>query len=99
MQIRLDRNLPIALTDQIKGQITYAVSIGLLPAGGRLASVRALAEELQVAPMTIAHAYRELAAEGVILTRPGAGTFVADISGLDEPHVSAAAREQPAPDR
>ena len=93
MQIRLDRNLPIPLADQIKGQIIYAVSTGLLPAGARLPSVRTLSGQLDVAPMTVAHAYRELAEEGIIFTRTGAGTFVADISGLDELQLSAAARD------
>jgi DNA-binding transcriptional regulator YhcF (GntR family) len=93
VQIRLDRNLPIPLADQIKGQIIYAVSTGLLLAGTRLPSVRTLSNQLDVAPMTVAHAYHELAEEGIIFTRAGAGTFVADISALDEPHISAVARD------
>lgn len=93
MRIRLDRSLPIPLSDQIKGQIIYAVATGFLPAGSRLPSVRMLSDQLSVAPMTIAHAYQALAAEGVIFTRTGAGTFVADISGSDELQISAAARD------
>ena len=93
MQIRLDRSLPIALTEQIKSQIIYAVSTGLLPVGSRLPSVRELSGDLKVAPMTISQAYRELVHEGVILTRAGAGTFVADISGVDTPHAASAPRE------
>ena len=93
MQIRLDRNLPIPLADQIKGQIVYAVSTGSLLVGTRLPSVRALSAQLDVAPMTVANAYRELSAEGIIFTRAGTGTFVADISGLDEPQLFAAARD------
>lgn len=93
MQIRLDRSLPISLSDQIKGQIIYAVSTGLLAPGARLPSVRMSADQLGVAPMTVAHAYRALSAEGIIFTRAGDGTFIADISKLNEPHLSAAARD------
>ena len=93
MQIRLDRSLPIALTEQIKSQIIYAVSTGLLPVGSRLPSVRDLSGELKVAPMTVSQAYRELAHEGVIVTRAGAGTFVADVSGVEAPHISTASRD------
>jgi GntR family transcriptional regulator len=93
MQIRLDRNLPISLSDQVKGQIIYAVSTGHLLPGARLPSVRMLSDQLGVAPMTIAHAYRQLSAEGIIYTRTGDGTFVADLSGLDEPQLFAAARD------
>jgi hypothetical protein len=52
-----------------------------------------LSEQLGVAPMTIAQAYRDLSAERIISSRTGAGTFVADISGLNELQISAAARD------
>ena len=92
MRIRLDRSLPIALTEQIKNQILYSVSTGLLPIGARLPSVRELSGELKVAPMTTSQAYRELAREGVIVTRPGAGTFVADPVDMHSSQVITACR-------
>jgi DNA-binding transcriptional regulator YhcF (GntR family) len=58
-----------------------------------LPSVRTLSGQLDVAPMTVANAYRQLSAEGIIFTRTGAGTFVADISRLDEPQLFNAARD------
>jgi DNA-binding transcriptional regulator YhcF (GntR family) len=93
MRIRLDRSLPVALAEQIRNQILYSVSMGLLPVGSRLPSVRELSAELKVAPMTISHAYRELAREGVIVTRPGAGTFVTDLADMEDTQVSIASRD------
>jgi DNA-binding transcriptional regulator YhcF (GntR family) len=81
MKIRLDRTLPIALTEQIKGQIVYGVATGQLTAGERMPSVRELAALLNVAPMTIAQVYRELARQGIVVTKQGSGTFVADVAG------------------
>ncbi len=80
MQFRLDRSIPIPLAEQIKGQITYAISYGHLPAGQALPSVRELSASLGVAPMTISQVYRDLMQQGLVVTRPGAGTFVADIA-------------------
>ena len=93
MQIRLDRSLPISLSEQIKGQIIYAISTGLLPVGSRLPSIRELAATLQVAPMTVSRVYRELVQHGAAATRPGAGTFVADISGGDVATVTSASKD------
>ncbi|MGN8246041.1 PLP-dependent aminotransferase family protein [Cellulomonas soli] len=45
------------------------------PAGSRLPSSRALAAEHGVGPVTVATALRLLAAEGLVETRPGEGTF------------------------
>jgi len=80
MKARLDRTLPIALTEQLRGQIVYAVATGQLVSGERLPSVREWAAQLGVAPLTIVRVYRELAQQGIVISKPGAGTFVADVS-------------------
>ena len=82
MRVRLDRTLPIALTEQIKGQIVYGAATGQLTAGERMPSVRELAAQLSVSPMTIAQVYRELAKQGIVVTKQGSGTYVADVAGL-----------------
>jgi DNA-binding transcriptional MocR family regulator len=48
------------------------------PAGARLPSVRMLMRDLSVSPVTVQHALDALSREGVILARPGHGTFVAE---------------------
>lgn len=62
--------------EQIRGQITEARASGELVAGHRLPPVRHLAAELGLAPNTVARAYRELEASGVIETRGRGGSFV-----------------------
>jgi DNA-binding transcriptional regulator YhcF (GntR family) len=48
-----------------------------LAAGTKLPTVRALADELGLAVNTVAKAYRELEAAGIIETRGRAGSFIA----------------------
>lgn len=83
MEIVIDRSLPLTITEQIKGKITYDVMCGNLMPGTPLPSVRELAGDLNVAPMTITRVYRELASDGLVDTKQGVGTFVADVTGVD----------------
>lgn len=63
---------------QIVNQVKYLVASGRLQPGQELPAIRALAEKLVVNPNTIVHAYAELAREGVVVSRHGSGTYVAD---------------------
>ncbi|AZM92966.1 PLP-dependent aminotransferase family protein [Streptomyces sp. W1SF4] len=45
------------------------------PAGGKLPSSRAMVERYRVSPVTVSRALAQLAAEGLVVTRPGAGAF------------------------
>lgn len=63
--------------EQLRAQFVDAVAAGELIAGARLPTVRRLAEDLGLAPGTVARAYRELEASGFIETRGRNGTFVA----------------------
>ena len=62
--------------EQLRRQLIDDVSSGALSAGTRLPTVRRLAEDLGLAPGTVARAYRELEAAGIIETRGRNGTFV-----------------------
>jgi DNA-binding transcriptional regulator YhcF (GntR family) len=62
--------------EQIRAQVVAHVEQGGLQPGDRLPTVRRLAEDLGVAPNTVARAYRELEQSGVIETRGRAGSFV-----------------------
>jgi DNA-binding transcriptional regulator YhcF (GntR family) len=78
MKLLVDRSLPIPMRQQIRGAIEHEISFGRLPVGAALPSVRALADQVGVAPMTISAIYSELKAEGLIEGRGGSGTFVVD---------------------
>ncbi|WP_179851758.1 PLP-dependent aminotransferase family protein [Streptomyces sp. Ag109_G2-15] len=52
--------------------------------GGKLPSSRVLVERFRVSPVTVSRALAQLAAEGLVVTRPGAGAFRA------RPHAVAA---------
>ena len=67
---------------QIVEQIRQRVAAGDWPAGQELPSIRALAAELRVSVITVKRAYLDLESEGVIVTRHGKGSFVADAQGL-----------------
>ncbi|MEU0854569.1 PLP-dependent aminotransferase family protein [Streptomyces griseofuscus] len=43
--------------------------------GGKLPASRALVERFRVSPVTVSRALAQLAAEGLVVTRPGAGAF------------------------
>jgi DNA-binding transcriptional regulator YhcF (GntR family) len=61
---------------QLRAQILARVGDGSLTPGDRLPTVRALADELGIAANTVARAYRELEADGVLEGRGRSGTFV-----------------------
>ncbi len=85
---------------QIKEQIRHRIAVGDWKAAHEVPSIRALAIDLRVSVITIKRAYAELEDEGVIVTRHGKGSFVADAKGLStglqqqelEDHLVAAAR-------
>ena len=72
--------VPIYL--QIVTQMKYLVASGRLAPGEELPPIRTLAEQLQVNPNTVAHAYRELERDGLVTKRRTAGTYV---SGAGSP--------------
>jgi DNA-binding transcriptional regulator YhcF (GntR family) len=59
--------------------------------GDRLPSVRQLADDLQLAPNTVARVYKELEASGYLVTRGRNGTTVAEDLAGNETHKRAAA--------
>lgn len=63
---------------QIMEQIVAKVMAGQWQAGEALPSIRALASDSQVSVITVKRAYLELERAGVIVTRQGKGSFVAD---------------------
>lgn len=71
-----DPHTPIYL--QIMEELRRALARGELRPGDRVPAVRELAARLLVNPNTVQRAYQELEREGLLVTRRGQGTFVAD---------------------
>jgi GntR family transcriptional regulator/MocR family aminotransferase len=92
MRIPLDRNSPVPLYQQIERFLRDQIRAGLLTPDARLPATRTLASSLGVSRVTVANAYDDLEAEGLLLARTGSGTFVA--SGFADsgqaPHEAAA---------
>jgi DNA-binding transcriptional regulator YhcF (GntR family) len=88
----LDRRLPVPLGVQLRGLIEYGMACGELAFGTRLPSVRDMAQASGLAPMTVAGVYRDLRAAGLITTRPGSGTFVANSARTPPPPRAALTR-------
>lgn len=72
----IDQSSETAPFEQIKNHITRQRDSGDLAAGFHLPPVRHLAGDLGLAPNTVARAYKELEAAGVIETRGRHGSFV-----------------------
>jgi GntR family transcriptional regulator len=70
---------PEPIFRQIISQIKTAITTGDLNAGEKLPSIREMAGELKVSVITVKRAYSELEAEGLITTRAGLGSFVAEV--------------------
>jgi GntR family transcriptional regulator len=77
--VRLDPSDSSPIYAQIERAIRAAVATGRLPKGDRLPTVRQLAISLRVNANTVAKVYSELERNGLLETRRGIGTFVADI--------------------
>jgi GntR family transcriptional regulator len=79
MQIRIDNASDRPVYQQIIDQVKRDIAIGRLGRDEKLPTVRQLAGQLAINPNTIAKAYQQLEREGIITTRPGSGTFVANL--------------------
>lgn len=78
MIIRVDPDGPVPPYEQVRSQVAAMITAGTLPPGFRLPPIRQLATDLDLAAGTVARAYRELDAAGLVDTRGRRGTTVAD---------------------
>lgn len=89
--IRIDDASSTSIYEQIIARISEGVATGALRRGDRLPPVRRLADELDIAPGTVARAYSELERLGVVVTDGARGTRVAN---PPDPPVNAAERPE-----
>ena len=67
---------------QIMEQVRRRIAVGDWAPGHESPSIRALAASVQVSVITVKRAYLELERAGIIVTRQGKGSFVAETSDL-----------------
>src|SRR6516165_3477402 len=68
----------LPIYQQLAQQIREAIARGELRPEAGLPSVRQLSRDLVVNPNTVARAYTELEREGLLVSRPGRGIYVAE---------------------
>ena len=82
MELFLSASDPRPMYQQIVDQITAKVMAGDWAAGQSLPSIRELAAASSVSVITVRRAYEDLERAGVIATRQGKGSVVAERSDL-----------------
>ncbi|WP_431964897.1 GntR family transcriptional regulator [Nocardia sp. bgisy134] len=75
--VTISHDSPVPPYEQLRLAVIAQVRSGELTAGTKIPTVRALAAQLGLAPNTVARAYRELEADGVLETRGRQGSFIA----------------------
>jgi GntR family transcriptional regulator/MocR family aminotransferase len=93
--IVLDREGEHGLSVQICAGLRELILGGALKVGERLPATRTLAQEFGVARTTIVESFERLAAEGLIETRVGSGTYVSQALANERPAPAAAAVAAP----
>lgn len=78
LTLALDPRGALPLFLQLAAAVADDIRRGRLRPGDPLPGTRALAERLGVNRNTVVAGYEELSAEGLVRTRPGGGTFVAE---------------------
>lgn len=63
---------------QIINQVKHLIAAGRLVPGDEMPPIRTLAQQLLINPNTVARAYRDMEAAGIVVTRRGAGTVVSE---------------------
>ena len=79
--LRIDVESDVPVYRQIVDGIRAALSDHRLPPGGQLPPTRELARQLRVNRNTVVAAYDALAAEGLVTSHTGRGTFASEPGG------------------
>jgi GntR family transcriptional regulator/MocR family aminotransferase len=90
LSLRIDRTSNRLVTTQLCTAIRDIILSGGLNAGERLPASRTLAIDLGVSRTTVIDVFERLAAEGLIESRTGAGTYVSDVLKDNRPAPPAA---------
>jgi len=73
---RLDPRSGIPTYLQLVQQVESAIRLGYLVRGDQLPRIKDVVTSLSINPNTVLKAYRDLEQQGLVIARPGIGTFV-----------------------
>jgi GntR family transcriptional repressor for pyruvate dehydrogenase complex len=84
----------IRIYEEVVSQLHQLIDEGKLKAGDRLPSERELAEIFRVSRSSVREAIKTLEREGLVISRPGSGTFIAaiDVEAIVQPLASLLSR-------
>lgn len=85
LALRLSRHASPPLAQQLYRLLYDWIQCGELVAGSRLPSSRRLASGLTLGRNTVLNATERLIAEGLVIARPGAGLFIAELPTFSAP--------------
>jgi GntR family transcriptional regulator len=77
IHFHLDARSGVPTYIQLVDQVRRATRNGTLHAGDRLPTAREVVAALAINPNTVLKAYTQLESEGLVISRPGLGTFIA----------------------
>ena len=77
----VDRASPIPVSVQLRGALEFGIATGELPPGTQLPSVRDMARLFGLSPVTVSGVYVALREAGLIDSRVGSGSYVAEDRG------------------
>jgi GntR family transcriptional regulator len=73
----IDPHSGVSYYVQLMQQVRQALLFGVLKPGDQLPTVKEVVARVALNPNTVLRAYRDLEHEGLVVSRPGLGTFVA----------------------
>ncbi|MCL4562928.1 MAG: GntR family transcriptional regulator [Chloroflexi bacterium] len=76
IEFHLDNRSGVPPYLQLVHQVKQALRLGFLVPGDQLPTMRMVVSQVVINPNTVFKAYRELEMEGLVVSRPGQGTFV-----------------------
>ena len=76
LEFHLDRSSGVPSYRQLVDQVKHALRLGILQPGDQVPTTREVVAKLAINPNTVLRAYRDLEHEGLVIGRPGLGTFI-----------------------
>lgn len=95
MRLSVLQNSPIPAYKQLYDQIFAQIISGELETGAALPPIRTVSKELGISVITVRSAWDALLSEGLIETRAGSGSFVAELSRAEKERLRRKALQKP----